>query len=185
MGNPYVEIDAIITRWKSGERQAALDLMKVVVERHEAAPTGYLIDRMTEMFDPQFQPVLDQIVRDDADSWVGPAAGAVITGIRDPRVLRGLKDRLTFERELSNQFSLIDQAIHREKAGDHEGALTTLRTAAARGGEAAGAYLVDQVADLRDPVMIPLLEELANHRGDTWLGERARKAVETLKNPDR
>jgi len=184
MANPYVEIDAVITRWQSGERQEAMDLMKVVAGRGEAAPTGYLVDRLTEVFDPQFQPVLDEIVSDYSDSWVGPAAKSVLDGIRDPRVLRDHKDRLTFERQLSNQFSFVDQAIHQEKSGDHEGAVTALRSVAARGGEAAGAYLVDQITVLRDPAMIPFLEELANHRGDTWLGKRAREAIETLSNPD-
>jgi hypothetical protein len=185
MGNPYVEIDAVITRWKSGERDTAIDLMKAVVARGEAAPTGYLIERLAEIDDPQLKTVLDEIIHVYGDSWVGPAAGAIINGIRDPRLMRDIKDRLAFEKQAGNQFDWIDHAIHREKAGDHEGALLALRSVAARGGEAAGAYLVDRIADLRDPVMIPFLEELSKNRGDTWLGKRTREALDTLRNPDR
>jgi len=184
MGNPYLEIDAIVTRFRSGERETAMDLFKAVIQRGEAAPTGYLLDRLTEILDPQFQPLLDEIIREYPDSWVGPAAGALVNGIRDPRVHKDLKDGLSFEKQLGNQFSFVDAAIHQEKAGDHEGAVNAMRSVAARGGEAAGAYLVDRIADLREPAWIPFLRELADHRGDTWLGRRTRGAIEALENPD-
>jgi len=185
MGNPYLEVDAIIARWTSGERTEAMELMKALSKRGEAAPTGYLLERLTEVFDPQFQPLLSEITKDYPDSWVEPAAGELVNGIRDPRVLRDLKDRFSFEKQMSNQFAYVDHAIHLEKSGEHEAAVTAMRTVASRGGEAAGAYLVDKIAELREPAMIPFLKELRENRGDSWLGRRAREAVDTLENPDR
>jgi hypothetical protein len=173
MANPYLEIDAALTRFQSGERDKAVELLKVAVERGELAPTAYLLERLTPIYSPAFRPVVQAIEKKHGGDWLGPLAKRLLDGERDPRIHRDLKDAIIFQTEMSNQFAFVDEAIRRERNGDHQGARAAMRGLAARGGEAAVACLVDRLLEMGDPALMKIVDEIAESRGATWVGRRA------------
>ena len=180
MGNAYLQCELAVSRWKTGQRSEAMELMKGVVAQGGEAATAYLMELLVGIADPQLEPVLAEVRKSHEGQPLDEEAKRILKGFRDPRALRELTEQAAAEKQMGNQFAWVEQAVRRERSGDREGALLALRMAAARGGEAAGQYLVTKLTELADAGFVPLLEELAANRGRAWLGDKTREAIEEI-----
>lgn len=183
MPNHYAQVEAGLKLVKQGDRRRGEEILRAVVARGGPAEAVNLAERLVEYRDSTLLPVLKELRGKHPEGWVGAAVAEAELSLADLAGRRELPERLAAERQMGNAYRAVDQAVERWKSGDREGATAALRAVDARAGDAAVAYLVERLQDLREPRLMAFLDELARRRGDTWLGQRAREAIQALSAP--